>query len=462
MGTISFTKDDDYSSRKAAIARQEKLAEMLSQMGAQEQAISTAGGITAPISGMGALARGLTSFGGSYMSGKAAADAAALDKASRAEAAAAGKALYTMPGTKGQLRISDEEPGVTATPMEMNMPTLPGQEPSGEKVQYTLNMPNIPGREMGGGARSYEDQQRMLDELDLSGNPYMAKMATGARARIEAERDRDQPKMTAVGANGMVDSNPRSPTYGQTFAVPPADADKTTDITNYKFAVLGGEKRPFPAWLAAQSEGKRSSTTVNVGPTGVNYGEPGEGLVWQRGPNNSIALDARGAPIAIPYQGGKAYLTDEQKKTAAAQEKTNQNLATKIVTDELNRARNIIKTSEIPVTGIAGAIGTRVPGSQARDLKGQLQTIKARIGFDELNRMRKSSPTGGALGQIAVQELGYLQSVYGDLEQSQSEKAVLYNLDRLENEVYRLVNEDLKKPRTAERPPLSSFGGRKP
>jgi hypothetical protein len=187
MGTISFTKDDDYSSRKAAIARQEKLAEMLSQMGAQEQAVFTAGGITAPMSGMGALARGLTSFGGSYLSGKAERDAAALDKASRAEAAAAVKALYTKPGTKGQLRISDEDPGTTAAQMEMNMPTLPGQGPSSEKVQYTLNMPNIPGREMGGGARPYEDQQRMLDELDLSGNPYMARMATGARARIEAE-----------------------------------------------------------------------------------------------------------------------------------------------------------------------------------------------------------------------------------------------------------------------------------
>jgi len=34
MALFSLTKDDDYESRKAAIARQEKLAEMLSQMGA--------------------------------------------------------------------------------------------------------------------------------------------------------------------------------------------------------------------------------------------------------------------------------------------------------------------------------------------------------------------------------------------------------------------------------------------
>ena len=82
---FSLTKDDDYASRKAAIARQEKLAEMLSQMGAQEQAVSTAGGITAPVSGMGALARGLSSFGGAYLSGKAAGDEAALKKAGTEE-----------------------------------------------------------------------------------------------------------------------------------------------------------------------------------------------------------------------------------------------------------------------------------------------------------------------------------------------------------------------------------------
>jgi hypothetical protein len=444
MGTISFTKDDDYSSRKAAIARQEKLAELLSQMGAQEQAVSTAGGITAPVSGMGALARGLTSFGGAYMSGKAAKDAAALDKGEKASVEAE------------RARIFGMTPAVAATPLSQG--AYQGVDAEGIP-SYDVNLPT-PAK-----AASYvltpEERENALDVL--SGRSKFGEQAAARGfARFEYERDRDQPKMVAAGANGMIDTNPNSPTYGERFAVPPPDEDKTTDIKNYNFAVSKGETRTFPKWLEGQSADKRTVNSFQIGPTGVNYGEPGEGLVWQRGPNNNIVLDARGAPIAIPYQGGKAYLTDEQKKTAAAQEETNKNLATKIVTDEVNRARNIIKTSEIPVTGIAGAIGTRVPGSKARDLKGQLQTIKARIGFDELNRMRKSSPTGGALGQIAVQELGYLQSVYGDLEQNQSEESVLYNLDRLEKEVYRLVNEDLKKPRTAERPPLSSFGGRKP
>ena len=34
--------------------------------------------------------------------------------------------------------------------------------------------------------------------------------------------------------------------------------------------------------------------------------------------------------------------------------------------------------------------------------------------------MRDASPTGGALGQVSERELGYLQSVLGSLEQSQT------------------------------------------
>jgi hypothetical protein len=187
---VSLTKPDedgDYSSRKGSISRQQKLAEALSQMGAQEEEVSTVGGITAPVSGMGALARGLTSFGGSYLSGKAAADEAALEKLSLEEALKARKGLSNFPGTKGQFRVSDEDPGTTATPMEMDMPTIPGQEPSGEKVKYTLDMPNMPKTEIGGGARPYEDQIRLLDEYDLSSNPAMRQMAASARGRIEAE-----------------------------------------------------------------------------------------------------------------------------------------------------------------------------------------------------------------------------------------------------------------------------------
>jgi len=283
MGTISFTKDDDYSSRKAAIARQEKLAEMLSQMGAQEQAVSTAGGIAAPISGMGALARGLTSFGGSYLSGKAERDAAALDKASRAEAAAAGKALYTLGGIEGGTFKLGEPP------------TEPPAEPQDKSVLPMRNIPNrskVQPRDIGQtmpreitlgdvslGARPYEDQQRMLDELDLSGNPYMARMATGARARIEAERERGEPQYQAAGAGGLVQVNPNAATsVGTVIGAPPVE--KTELPNSVREALWYGTATPEEkaSFDAAKASGRPVTTIMMPKPENSFAVEFGGGL----------------------------------------------------------------------------------------------------------------------------------------------------------------------------------------
>jgi hypothetical protein len=56
-------------------------------------------------------------------------------------------------------------------------------------------------------------------------------------------------------------------------------------------------------------------------------------------------------------------------------------------------------------------------GTDAWTLKEKLQTIKANIGFDRLQAMRESSPTGGALGQVAIQELTALQASIASLNQ---------------------------------------------
>lgn len=80
-----------------------------------------------------------------------------------------------------------------------------------------------------------------------------------------------------------------------------------------------------------------------------------------------------------------------------------------------------------------GSMLSAVPQSSARDLRAKLETVKARLGFDELERMREASPTGGALGQVAVQELVSLQSTVASLDQAQSPEqlaAALQKVDR--------------------------------
>ena len=57
-----------------------------------------------------------------------------------------------------------------------------------------------------------------------------------------------------------------------------------------------------------------------------------------------------------------------------------------------------------------------VPLSDAREISGAVDTIKAHMGFQALQAMRESSKTGGALGQITERELALLQATAGTLD----------------------------------------------
>jgi hypothetical protein len=79
--------------------------------------------------------------------------------------------------------------------------------------------------------------------------------------------------------------------------------------------------------------------------------------------------------------------------------------------------------------GPGGAAFSRLPGSPAKDLQQTLETIKANLGFQKIQAMRDASPTGGALGQVAVQELEMLQKAIASLDNTQSPGQLRQNLE---------------------------------
>jgi hypothetical protein len=82
-------------------------------------------------------------------------------------------------------------------------------------------------------------------------------------------------------------------------------------------------------------------------------------------------------------------------------------------------------------TGLAGTVLGAVPGTNAYDLDKTIDTIKANLGFAELQAMREASPTGGALGQVAVQELSMLQSTVASLDKGQSKESLKKSLEQV-------------------------------
>lgn len=82
-------------------------------------------------------------------------------------------------------------------------------------------------------------------------------------------------------------------------------------------------------------------------------------------------------------------------------------------------------------TGFVGNAMKNVAGTAAHDLQQQLLTIQANLGFDRIQQMREASPTGGALGQVAVQELDALKASVAALAQSQTDQQLRDNLRKV-------------------------------
>ncbi|GAB3345865.1 hypothetical protein [Marilutibacter aestuarii] len=98
------------------------------------------------------------------------------------------------------------------------------------------------------------------------------------------------------------------------------------------------------------------------------------------------------------------------------------------VQSSIQKARNMIGGMS---TGFIGARSRGIEGSPAYNLAAEIETIKANLGFDRLQQMRDNSPTGGALGQVAIQELTALQSTVANLDPNQSAEQLQRNLDRI-------------------------------
>jgi hypothetical protein len=143
--------------------------------------------------------------------------------------------------------------------------------------------------------------------------------------------------------------------------------------------------------------------------------------------------DADGNIMQIEPRPGSPAAA-EADKIAASEKNRDQGSKQRasLVAEEIDRALQVMDSGFLPSTGMGGKLAG-IPGTNAKALSSLLDTIKANIGFDELNKMRQQSPTGGALGNVTERELAFLQSVAGSLDQEQSDEQLRYNLNRLWN-----------------------------
>jgi hypothetical protein len=130
----------------------------------------------------------------------------------------------------------------------------------------------------------------------------------------------------------------------------------------------------------------------------------------------------------IPIPGGPVAAKDEAAERATNVLIPQMEVKAQTVTENLDKALDQVNWRSAGFVGeIAGIFG----GTEATDLQSTIDTIIANIGFKELQDMRASSPTGGALGQVAVKELEMLQAVLGSLKRSQSPEQLKENIKKV-------------------------------
>ena len=135
--------------------------------------------------------------------------------------------------------------------------------------------------------------------------------------------------------------------------------------------------------------------------------------------------------LEVPKSSSQVKFEAEQLEAENAKQARMENSRRQAATVGFDINRALDQAAGVFSTGFTGSIVSAVPGTPAHDLKNTLTTIRANVGFNELQKMREASPTGGALGQVTNRENELLQSVLGSLEQSQTEQQLTSNLRRI-------------------------------
>jgi hypothetical protein len=237
--------------------------------------------------------------------------------------------------------------------------------------------------------------------------------------------------------------------------------DKETVVSPGATVLRGG--RPIftaPEKAPAPSEFERALQAAGLQPGTPAYQAAARAYVDRKGQGQSIKVEnfgsippghevfttADGARQMRPIPGSPASRDVEKEDKAKEVRAANQQRTSDVVTQDIDRALKILKDSPTFTAGIGGSLLSGVPGTGARDFKALVDTVRANVGFDKLQAMREASPTGGALGQVAVQEIAYLQATIANLEQSQSPEQLEDNLRRVKNAYLDIIHGPGKGP----------------
>ena len=134
-----------------------------------------------------------------------------------------------------------------------------------------------------------------------------------------------------------------------------------------------------------------------------------------------------GGPTTVPLAPKELQAREAKFPQATTALKTFDSTSDNLIKD-LERLKN-----HSGLSNITGVIAGRTPSLtvQGREAQALYDKIIARGGFQELQSLRQSSPTGGALGNVSNQEGQSLRQAFGALDRTQDASSIKNEIDRL-------------------------------
>ena len=235
------------------------------------------------------------------------------------------------------------------------------------------------------------------------------------------------------GARGTVASAPTFSTVNdQIFRNDPAAGESTAVArADPSFADQTGRinaTNPVNVGPGAQLRDPRTGALIATGAPRVFSAADATQLYTEDG--GMLAENVRDAPPVAPVDPAEA-----QRRQAAARG----------ALDTVRRTRAAVQRAVGQVGNFSsGVLAGALPFNQSRaNLEATLDTIRANLSFEELSKMRANSPTGGALGGIAVRELDLLGSTVAGLSADQSPQEMRRSLELVDT-TYARVEATLK------------------
>jgi hypothetical protein len=289
--------------------------------------------------------------------------------------------------------------------------------------------------------------------------------ATGRRAQTTQDRE-GLDRIRGAWGRGLVSALADSSDTGLMTlrgrliadGVPEAEVDETLAQLG---AVDAAARPSFIRNLASTSEDARKAmefvapkperinrggtiVTVDMNPNSASYGQeirvdtvtasPNRPQIYAGADGTVYSIPPGGGPAApIPVAGGGNLTAPTSAAEERRQERREERaaVAERAAADAVSKANIALDTIDLAMdstnwatAGLAGVFDW-VPGSPPKRLAGYLNTIRANVAFNELQQMRRNSPTGGALGNVSDADMRLLQSTLATLDQQASPEDLL-------------------------------------